>query len=110
MHRALDRAASAGDGLRLQYNLYALNRMIFVLPETEPLDVHRAFITEPGLRLPPRRFARVRWPLRTDAEGRIVGLAPPTSLLISAYDAIGELEHFAAHHPRRPWEAFDRCP
>lgn len=107
---ALDRAARGGDGLRLQYNLYALNRMLFVLPETEPLGVHRAFVTEPGLRLPPARVVHVRWPVRTNADGRIVGLAPPTSLLISAYDAIGEFEHFAARHPRRPRDDFDRWP
>ena len=107
---ALDRATRAGDGLRLQYTLYALNRMLFVLPKTEPLDAHRAFITEPGLRLPPARVARVRWPVKTNAEGRIVGIAPPTSFLISAYDAIGEFQHFMAHHQRRPWSGFDRFP
>jgi len=98
---ALDWAEKQGFGRQLQYNLYVLNRLLFVLPKTEPLDGHRSFITEPGTRLPPPTVAHVQWPVKVDVKGRIEGIAPPMSFVISAYDAVGEFQHFQAHHARR---------
>lgn len=98
---ALDYAEKERFGLQVQYNLYVLNRLLFALPETEPLDRHHSFITEPGVRLPPPTVAYVQWPVKTDLNGHIEGIASPMSFVISAYDATGEFQHFLAHYPRR---------
>lgn len=98
---ALERAGERGAGLLVRYNLYVMSRLLFHLPETEPLATHRAFIVERGMRLPPRTVARIRWPVEVDDRQRVVGIAPPMSFVVSSYDAVGELRHFVAHHTRR---------